>query len=107
MSSFLRFQRSNPIGDETYDSSDIARMHDDLRNKNHAVIKGIHVEVKRTTGRKRYQLARYDQFDLYINDKKVWTGEATSIDPLNIAGGTFEAFVEHALQQAGITRARR
>lgn len=88
----------NPIEDETYGGGDIAQMHDDLRHKNRAVIKGIHVEVKRTPGRK------YDRFDLYIQGNKVWTGEAASIDPLNIAGGTFEAFVEHALQQAGFRR---
>ncbi len=87
--------------EDTYGGHDIAKMHDELHHRHKALIKGIHVEVKQTPGRRG---GKYDKFELLINNKKVWDGEAASIDPLNIAGGTIEAFVLHALDQAGIKR---
>lgn len=93
--------RSKKGGTITYGGHDIAKMHDELHHRHKALIKGIHVEVKQTPGRRG---GKYDKFELLINNKKVWDGEAASIDPLNIAGGTIEAFVLHALDQAGIKR---
>lgn len=89
---------------QTYSGADIARMHDEIHHHHRATVKGIRVEVKTTPGRKTAG-KRYDRWDLYIDGKQVWSGQADSIDPLNIPGGTIEAFVLQALHQAGIERA--
>lgn len=97
----LDYSEKWAAGEETYGGHDIAKMHDEIHHRHKSTIKGIHVEVKQTPGRRG---GKYDKFELLINNKKVWDGEAASIDPLNIAGGTIEAFVLHALDQAGIKR---
>lgn len=94
---------------ELFDGADIAKMHDDIRSRNAATVKGISVEVRRSTGNKRVpygpEIGRtYDRFDLFIGGKKVWWGEATSIDPFNIPGGSIEALVLVALHERGIKR---
>jgi hypothetical protein len=99
----------NRIVKEFFEGADIAKMHDDIRNRNAATVKGIAVEVRRSTGNKRVPYGpeagrTYDRFDLFIGGKKVWWGEATSIDPLNIPGGSIEAFVLVALHEHGIKR---
>jgi hypothetical protein len=88
-------QKSEPS--QTYSGADIARMHDALRNRWKATIKGLRVELKNIPGR-----GPYDRWDLYINEQKVWSTESTNV-PVS-AGGSVEAFVVHALQQAGIKR---
>ena len=96
-----RVRENRAAESETYSGADIAWMHDDLRNRHKATIKGIEVWVRTTRGRK------YDRFELLINGQSVWSGEGTDLDVYNGAGGTFEAFVLNALQNAGIHRASR
>ena len=69
--------------------ADVARMHDDIHNRHEATIGGIAIKIVQTAKRGR----PYDRFELFIDEKSVWIGEASSIDPLNIAGGVIEAFV--------------
>jgi hypothetical protein len=47
---------------------------------------------------------RYRNWDFLVGGRRLWTGEAIDIDPLNIAGGILEAYVVTALTQAGLHR---
>lgn len=93
----------------TYSGSDIARMHDDLRNRGEVTIKGLHFEIREAAEQGPYARKgirsvgerRYINWELLVDGRRVWSGEATNIDPLNLAGGILEAQVVNALTRAG------
>jgi hypothetical protein len=103
------------VGDgRTYSGSDIARMHDDLRNHWAADVKGLHFEIREVPepgpyarkGARGVGGRRYIHWELLVDGRRIWSGEATDIDPLNIAGGILEAQVVNALARAGFRHER-
>jgi len=89
-------------------------MHDDFQNRGAATIKGVHFEVREAPepgpyarkGARGVGGRRYTNWMLLVDGRRVWSGEATDIDPLNIAGGALEAQVVNALALAGFRHER-
>ena len=107
-------RRHGNVTHGTYSGADIARMHDDLRNRWAADIKGLHFEVREAAEQGPYARKgargvggrRYINWELLVDGRRVWSGEATDIDPLNIAGGILEAQVVKALANTGFRHER-